>query len=181
MTLSLAGGPQSHVGGKGKNNAAVTTDGSTVTKVTLGAEPNHSLAYAVVLEIHQPNMSKLWARGLFKDRGERERVEERISKITVRIIYPRFVLQITLDIMILYFVTIYVVVFASPLLVSFPFLSDYYFYAIFPVFYAELYHMRGVCMRVGGGGVGSHWLRGGVLGFVLEVNNMLNLTCQPNY
>ena len=40
--------------------------------------------------------------------------------------------------------------------------------------------MRAQCVDEGGGGVGSHEWRGGVIGFVHEVKLARNLMCQPD-
>ena len=64
------------MGGRGKSNTAVTTYGSTVKNVTLREDPNELLAYAMVFEIHQPNMSKLGERRLVREISrDRERYQ----------------------------------------------------------------------------------------------------------
>ena len=59
------------VGGKGKSSVAGTTDGSRVTNITLGTEPNDTLAYATGLELDQPIMRNIGGNG-----GRLERYRE---------------------------------------------------------------------------------------------------------
>ena len=51
--------------------------GDNVSYVTLGTDPNYPLAYAPVLELHHPIMSKLWdPRGRLEIEIEIERQRE---------------------------------------------------------------------------------------------------------
>ena len=47
------------MGGRREINAAGPSDGSRVTNITLGMDPNAPLAYAPGLELHHPIMSNL--------------------------------------------------------------------------------------------------------------------------